>query len=98
MKNRQLYKRKFDRHNAIFLDVSIDEAGTMILHFENVPLTVLLEVANTLEYSGYCNRAEATEGCVTMIETDIMLCCAENLSMVVRDILDNLNYELEIRF
>ena len=69
----------------------------MLLSFTEVPLSVLRELAHELEYCGYCDSASAEEGRVEMCGMDIMMCCTASMEETVREILEERNYELEIR-
>lgn len=91
-----MYRRRFYRHTALLTGISDGREG-MALSFMGVPLSVLRSLAHELEYNGYCDKAFAEENRVEMCGMDIMMCCAADMEEVVREILEERNYVLEIR-
>ena len=93
VKYKQLFERKFETRAAVITGFAVDEYCAT-LGFTNVPKTVLLQVADELMNSGYCQGTDVDHDRIELIEPDLMMCELDGLKRFVREALGDVNYEL----
>lgn len=96
VKYKRQYERKFDKHTGFLCGRGFDDLDLYLL-FEEIPMTVLRTVADELVNDGFCNKAEVSDGKITMIEWEMMFCSDKFLIDVIREVLKESNYELILK-
>lgn len=93
-KYKQQFHRKFDMRSAVITGFSANDYCAT-LSFDQVPQTVLAQIASELVNDGYCSDAEVESDRIELIEPDMMMCELDGLKRFLREMLGEINYELE---